>query len=103
VPPVGSRAFSTSTPDTLSSTLAAHQCHRLRQVRKLIEANDYNAALDVARQQGREAVRRSSTSNMDEGMLDSEAAMVRFLNLIAARAGYRPRSDHDRLVQVDGD
>jgi 5-methyltetrahydrofolate--homocysteine methyltransferase len=51
--------------------------------RKLIEANDYNAALDVARQQvvsGAQIV----DVNMDEGMLDSEAAMVRFLNLIAA-------------------
>jgi len=51
--------------------------------RKLIEANDYNAALDVARQQvvsGAQVI----DVNMDEGMLDSEAAMVRFLNLIAA-------------------
>ena len=51
--------------------------------RKLIEAGDYNAALDVARQQvasGAQAI----DVNMDEGMLDSEAAMVRFLNLIAA-------------------
>jgi 5-methyltetrahydrofolate--homocysteine methyltransferase len=51
--------------------------------RKLIEAGDYNAALDVARQQvvsGAQVI----DINMDEGMLDSEAAMVRFLNLIAA-------------------
>jgi len=51
--------------------------------RKLIEADDYNAALDVARQQvasGAQAI----DINMDEGMLDSEAAMARFLNLIAA-------------------
>jgi 5-methyltetrahydrofolate--homocysteine methyltransferase len=51
--------------------------------RKLIEADDYNAALDVARQQvasGAQAI----DINMDEGLLDSEAAMVRFLNLIAA-------------------
>ncbi|HMN47344.1 MAG TPA: methionine synthase, partial [Povalibacter sp.] len=51
--------------------------------RKLIEANDYNAALDVARQQvvsGAQII----DINMDEGMLDSEAAMVRFLNLIAS-------------------
>ncbi len=51
--------------------------------RKLIEAGDYNAALDVARQQvvsGAQII----DINMDEGMLDSEAAMVRFLNLIAA-------------------
>jgi 5-methyltetrahydrofolate--homocysteine methyltransferase len=51
--------------------------------RKLIEADDYNAALDVARQQvvsGAQVI----DINMDEGMLDSEAAMVRFLNLIAS-------------------
>jgi 5-methyltetrahydrofolate--homocysteine methyltransferase len=51
--------------------------------RRLIEADDYNTALDVARQQvasGAQAI----DINMDEGMLDSEAAMVRFLNLIAA-------------------
>ena len=51
--------------------------------RKLIEAGDYAAALDVARQQvlaGAQII----DINMDEGMLDSEAAMVRFLNLVAA-------------------
>ncbi len=51
--------------------------------RKLIEAGDYTAALDVARQQvvsGAQVI----DINMDEGMLDSEGAMVRFLNLVAA-------------------
>jgi 5-methyltetrahydrofolate--homocysteine methyltransferase len=51
--------------------------------RKLIEADDYNAALDVARQQviaGAQVV----DINMDEGMLDSEKAMKTFLNLLAA-------------------
>lgn len=51
--------------------------------RKLIEAEDYTAALDVARQQV-EAGAQIIDINMDEGMLDSEAAMHRFLNLIAA-------------------
>jgi len=51
--------------------------------RKLIEANDYNAALDVARQQVLNGAQIIDI-NMDEGMLDSEAAMVRFLNLIAS-------------------
>ncbi len=51
--------------------------------RKLIEANDYNAALDVARQQVLSGAQIIDI-NMDEGMLDSEAAMVRFLNLIAS-------------------
>jgi 5-methyltetrahydrofolate--homocysteine methyltransferase len=51
--------------------------------RKLIEANDYNAALDVARQQVVSGAQMIDV-NMDEGMLDSEAAMVRFLHLVAA-------------------
>ena len=51
--------------------------------RRLIEADDYAAALDVARSQvvnGAQII----DINMDEGMLDSQAAMVRFLNLIAS-------------------
>jgi 5-methyltetrahydrofolate--homocysteine methyltransferase len=51
--------------------------------RKLIEANDYPAALSIARQQVNDGAQIIDV-NMDEGMLDSEAAMTRFLNLIAA-------------------
>jgi 5-methyltetrahydrofolate--homocysteine methyltransferase len=51
--------------------------------RRLIEADDYNAALDIARQQVASGA-QTIDINMDEGMLDSEAAMARFLNLIAA-------------------
>ncbi len=51
--------------------------------RKLIEANDYAAALEVARQQVEFGANMLDV-NMDEGMLDSEAAMHKFLNLIAA-------------------
>ncbi len=51
--------------------------------RRLIEADDYTAALDVARQQVASGAQMIDV-NMDEGMLDSEAAMVRFLNLIAS-------------------
>jgi len=51
--------------------------------RKLIEADDYAAALEVARQQV-ESGANMLDINMDEGMLDSEKAMVTFLNLIAA-------------------
>jgi 5-methyltetrahydrofolate--homocysteine methyltransferase len=51
--------------------------------RKLIEAGDYPAALTIARQQVQDGAQIIDI-NMDEGMLDSEAAMVRFLNLIAA-------------------
>ena len=51
--------------------------------RKLIEADDYNAALDVARQQVENGAQMIDV-NMDEGMLDSVAAMGRFLNLLAS-------------------
>jgi 5-methyltetrahydrofolate--homocysteine methyltransferase len=51
--------------------------------RKLIEANDYTAALSVARQQV-ESGAQIIDINMDEGLLDSEKAMVTFLNLMAA-------------------
>jgi len=50
--------------------------------KKLIEAGDYEAALQVARQQVENGAQIIDI-NMDEGMLDSESAMVRFLNLIA--------------------
>ncbi|MBA3564629.1 MAG: methionine synthase, partial [Gammaproteobacteria bacterium] len=50
--------------------------------RKLIEADDYGSALDVARQQVENGAQIIDV-NMDEGMLDSEAAMHKFLNLIA--------------------
>ncbi|MBW2497078.1 MAG: homocysteine S-methyltransferase family protein, partial [Deltaproteobacteria bacterium] len=51
--------------------------------RKLIEADDYDAALSVALDQVRGGANLLDV-NMDEGMLDSEAAMTRFLNLIAS-------------------
>lgn len=49
----------------------------------LIRNNDYTKALEVAREQvinGAQII----DINMDEGMLDAEAAMIKFLNLIAA-------------------
>ena len=49
----------------------------------LIRDDDYETALDVARQQV-ESGAQIIDVNMDEGLLDSEAAMVRFLNLIAS-------------------
>ncbi len=51
--------------------------------RKLIEAGDYTAAVDVARQQVASGAQVIDV-NMDEGMLDSESAMARFLHLVAA-------------------
>src|SRR5579885_1516841 len=51
--------------------------------RKLITAGDYAAALSIAREQVENGAQVIDV-NMDEGLLDSEAAMVTFLNLIAA-------------------
>ena len=51
--------------------------------RKLITAGDYPAALDVARDQVENGAQIIDV-NMDEGLIDSAAAMTAFLNLIAA-------------------
>ncbi len=51
--------------------------------RRLIEADDYTAAVAVARQQVDNGAQVIDV-NMDEGMLDSKKAMVTFLNLIAS-------------------
>ncbi|MEA3189360.1 MAG: 5-methyltetrahydrofolate--homocysteine methyltransferase [Chthoniobacter sp.] len=50
---------------------------------KLILAGDFDSALAVARQQVLGGANILDV-NMDEGMIDSEAAMTRFLNLIAS-------------------
>jgi 5-methyltetrahydrofolate--homocysteine methyltransferase len=50
---------------------------------KLIQAGQFEEALAVARQQV-EGGAQILDVNMDEGMLDSEKAMTRFLNLVAA-------------------
>ncbi|HEY2445632.1 MAG TPA: methionine synthase [Rhizomicrobium sp.] len=51
--------------------------------RKLIAADDYDAALEVARNQVENGAQIIDV-NMDEGLIDSEAAMRRFLSLVAA-------------------
>jgi 5-methyltetrahydrofolate--homocysteine methyltransferase len=51
--------------------------------RKLVTAGDYTAALSVARDQVENGAQVIDV-NMDEGLLDSEAAMVTFLNLVAS-------------------
>ncbi|HSO08074.1 MAG TPA: methionine synthase [Pelomicrobium sp.] len=50
---------------------------------RLILSGDFAQALSVARQQVENGAQIIDV-NMDEGMLDSQAAMVKFLNLIAA-------------------
>src|SRR6185312_13291917 len=50
--------------------------------RKLIKAEDFEAALDVARSQVESGAQLIDV-NMDEGLIDSEATMARFLNMAA--------------------
>ena len=54
-----------------------------RRFAKLIKEGYYDEALTVARQQVENGAQIIDI-NMDEGLLDAEAAMVRFLNLVAA-------------------
>ena len=51
--------------------------------KKLIKEEDYEPALEVARQQV-EAGAQIIDVNMDEGLIDAEAVMVKFLNLLAS-------------------
>src|SRR5207247_9013245 len=50
---------------------------------KLIMSGDFDGALAVARRQVQGGANLLDV-NMDEGMIDSEAAMIHFLNLIGA-------------------
>ena len=54
-----------------------------RKFAKLILAGDYDAGLEIARQQVESGAQMLDV-NMDEGMLDSQEAMTTFLQLIAA-------------------
>ncbi|MEF2073049.1 methionine synthase [Consotaella aegiceratis] len=51
--------------------------------RKLIKNGDYSAALDVARDQVENGAQVIDI-NMDEGLIDSKAVMVEYLNLVAS-------------------
>ena len=53
------------------------------QFKKLIKEDRYEEAVEVARQQVANGAQILDV-NMDEGLIDSEAAMAKYLNLIAA-------------------
>jgi len=57
-----------------------------RKFARLVLAGDYEAGIEIARQQV-ESGAQMIDINMDEGMLDSQAAMVKLLQLIAAEPG----------------
>ena len=54
-----------------------------RRFQKLIADDDYEGAVEVARQQEQSGAQMLDV-NMDEGLLDSVAAMTRFLNLLGS-------------------
>ena len=84
LPPVRHSSRSTSGPSSLFVNVGERtNVTGSAKFRSLIEADDYDGALDVARAQVASGAQIIDV-NMDEGMLDSEAAMVRFLNLIAS-------------------
>ncbi len=54
-----------------------------RRFAKLVKAGDFDAAVEIAREQVANGAQLIDV-NFDEGLLDAEACMVRFLDLIAA-------------------
>ena len=50
---------------------------------RLIKEDNFEAALEIAQQQVDNGAQIIDV-NMDEGMLDSKAAMIKFLNLVAS-------------------
>src|ERR1019366_8300104 len=69
--------------------------------RKLITAGDYASALSIAREQVENGAQVIDV-NMDEGLLDSEAAMVTFLNSISMKEGEAAFIEHARIVRRHG-
>ena len=70
--------------------------------RKLVTNGDYTAALQVARDQVENGAQIIDV-NMDEGLLDSEAAMVTFLNLVAAEPDIARVPVMVEFVEILGD
>ncbi|HEY9112360.1 MAG TPA: methionine synthase [Rhodanobacteraceae bacterium] len=72
------------TPDTLFVNIGERtNVTGSAKFKKLIKEDRYDEAVEVARQQVGNGAQILDV-NMDEGLLDSEAAMVKFLRLIAA-------------------
>ena len=66
---------------------------------RLILSNNYAEALSVARNQVENGAQIIDI-NMDEAMLDSQKAMVTFLNLVAAEPDISRVPAHDRFKQM---
>ena len=72
-----------------------------RAFARLIKEDRMDEAVEIARQQVENGAQMIDV-NMDEALLDSEAAMARFLDLIAVEPDIAQGAGDDRLVQVDG-
>ena len=72
-----------------------------RRFAKLVLEGEYEAALEVARQQVENGAQMIDV-NMDEGLLDSEAAMATFLQLVASEPDDRQGAGDDRLARSGG-
>ena len=72
-----------------------------RKFARLIKEGNFDEAIAVAREQVEDGANILDV-NMDEGLIDGEEAMTRFLNLIAAEPDIAKRADHDRQLEVGG-
>ena len=70
--------------------------------KKLVLAGDYDAAVEVARDQVENGAQIIDV-NMDEALLDAEQAMATFLKLHRRRARHRPRAGDDRQLEMERD
>ena len=70
--------------------------------RKLVTAGDYTAALAIARDQVENGAQIIDV-NMDEGLLDSEKAMVDLPQSDRGRARHRARAGDGRFIEILGD
>ena len=87
---------STSTDDSLSSTSASAPTSPARRIPPVIKAETTRTALDDRPQQVENGAQVIDI-NMDEGMLDGEAAMDRFLNSSPPNRTSPKRAGDDRL------
>ncbi len=69
-----------------------------RKFARLILDGEYEAALEVARQQVENGAQLIDV-NMDEGLLDSEQAMTTFLRLIASEPEHQQGAGGGRLAR----
>ena len=102
VPPQRSRAAHHRCAEPVRQCRRAHQRHGLGEVPKIDRGGRLRAAVEIARQQVANGAQIIDV-NMDEGMLDSQAAMDQVSEPDRRRARYRARAGHDRFLEMVGD